>query len=165
MNAATGDAFEPAYDGVQDRVVKDGQAARQDAGADPWDESWADEDAALSVLVRPYTLTRGRTRPAEGASFDVIAQVIAVERSPLSDPDGAYGADFPEHQAILALVQDRPLSVAEVAAGTDLPLGVVRILLGDLLEAERIRVGRTVPAAEIPDAGMLREVIRALQAL
>ena len=58
-----------------------------------------------------------------------------------------------------------PLSVAEVAAELDLPLGVVRVLIGDLLDAELVRVSRPVPPAELPDEQVLREVIHGLRAL
>lgn len=182
MNAATGgssaadgaggregrDGPDGVFDGTQDLAAGLGGTGGADDGRDTdgWDaEDWAEEDAELSRLVRPYTLTRGRTRHAEGAAFDVIAQVVAVDRTGLAEPDGADGADDPEHQAILALVRERPLSVAELAAGTDLPLGVVRILLGDLLDAELIQVSRPVPTAELPDTMVLREVIRGLRAL
>jgi hypothetical protein len=181
VNAATGgpsaadgagrqdgrDGRDGVFDGTQDLAAGLGSGGADDGdGTDGWDaEDWAEEDAELSRLVRPYTLTRGRTRHAEGAAFDVIAQVVAVDRTGLAEPDGADGADDPEHQAILALVRERPLSVAELAAGTDLPLGVVRILLGDLLDAELIQVSRPVPTAELPDTTVLREVIRGLRAL
>ena len=176
MNAATGGTSDrddevgrgaqdevPVFDGMQDRA-----AARQGDGwdGDDWTEADDDaEDAELSRLVRPYTLTRGRTRHAEGAAFDVIAQIIAVDRTDLPESDATERADGPEYQAILDLVLERPLSVAEVAAGTDLPLGVARILLGDLLEADLIRVSRPVPTAELPDSSVLRDVIRGLRAL
>jgi len=163
----------PEEDGTeQDGTEQDGagheDAAPQDADRD--DNGWRDEapwddEAELSQLVRPYTLTRGRTRHAEGAAFDVIAQVVAADRSGLADSDGAEGADDPEHQQILELVRSRPLSVAEIAAETDLPLGVARILLGDLLDAELIRVSRPVPTALLPDVSVLREVIQGLRAL
>jgi DNA-directed RNA polymerase specialized sigma24 family protein len=125
-------------------------------------EEWDDDEAEQAQLVRPYTLTRGRTWHAEGDAFDVIAQISAAEGE--QHPDESL-AQEPEQQAILELVQRRPLSVAEIAAETDLPLSVVRILLGDLLDAELITVSRLVPAAQLPDARILREVIQGLRAL
>ena len=150
---------ELGFDGTRDRAVRAGGAD------DDWTEDGWAEDAELSQLVRPYTLTRGRTRHAEGAAFDVIAQIAAVDRTGLSDLEALESTEGPEYQAILDLVVERPLSVAEVAAGTDLPLGVVRILLGDLLDADLIRVSRPVPTAELPDTTVLRDVIRGLRAL
>jgi DNA-binding IclR family transcriptional regulator len=45
----------------------------------------------------------------------------------------------PEHRAVLAYVQ-QPASVAEVAARLDLPVGVVRVVLGDLRQHGLIAV-------------------------
>jgi hypothetical protein len=55
--------------------------------------------------------------------------------------------------------------VAELAADADLPVGVVRVLLGDLLEAGFVKVRRPVPPAQLPDERILREVIEGLRAL
>ena len=156
MNAVPGGA------GDRDRAAQEG-AAQEGA-----EQEWADDEVEQSQLVRPYTLTRGRTWHAESDAFDVIAQISAAEEGQGSDDYPAVDAEDaqdPEQQAILELVRRRPLSVAEVAAETDLPLGVVRILLGDLLDAELISVSRPVPAAQLPDVGILREVIQGLRAL
>lgn len=115
-------------------------------------------DGAAGPMVRPYTLTKGRTRPT-GREFDLIALVVSDVQD---SPDLPIG---PEHGAILDLCRDNALSVAEIAAETDLPLGVVRVLLGDLLDAEFIRVSRPVPPAMLPDEHILREVINGLRAL
>lgn len=61
--------------------------------------------------------------------------------------------------------RQEPLSVAELAAELDLPVGVVRVLIGDLLDAELVHVSRPVPPAELPDEKVLREVIEGLRAL
>ena len=108
--------------------------------------------------VRVY----GRTRHAVAEVFDLVTQISAALRDPATADDDTQD---PEHEAILELVRVRTLSVAELAAELDLPLGVVRILLGDLFEAELIEVTRPVPVAQLPDAEILREVIRGLRAL
>ncbi|MEY9873932.1 DNA-binding transcriptional ArsR family regulator [Streptacidiphilus sp. MAP12-33] len=124
-------------------------------------DGFADEEE-LGQLVRPYTLTRGRTRHAAAEAFDLVTQISAAPRDPGTTDEESQD---PEHEAILDLVRARPLSVAEIAADLDLPLGVVRILLGDLLDAELIHLTRPVPAAQLPDESILREVIKALRAL
>ncbi|WP_084700181.1 DUF742 domain-containing protein [Streptacidiphilus anmyonensis] len=135
--------------------------AFDDRDADHDADAYADE-AELGQLVRPYTLTRGRTRHAVSEVFDLVTQIGAAPRE---SGGGEEEAQDPEHEAILELVRVRTLSVAELAADLDLPLGVVRILLGDLFEAELIHVTRPVPAAELPHVDILREVIRGLRAL
>ncbi|MCZ9337468.1 DUF742 domain-containing protein, partial [Streptomyces sp. TRM76130] len=58
-----------------------------------------------------------------------------------------------------------PRSVAELAAGLDLPVGVVRVLVGDLVDAGFVHVNRPVPPAELPDESILRDMIDGLRAL
>ncbi|WP_327180287.1 DUF742 domain-containing protein [Streptomyces sp. NBC_01335] len=121
---------------------------------------WYDADAG--PLVRPYAVTGGRTKPGpSGVRFDLIALVVV---DGASDPD-AETMLGPEHRSLLALCQDETQSVAELAADADLPVGVVRVLLGDLLEGGHVSVCRPVPPAQLPDERILREVIDGLRAL
>ncbi len=118
-------------------------------------------DDAAGPLVRPYAMTKGRTRPG-GQEFDLIALVVSDVPADGLAPGPEPG---PEQGLILQLCRNNALSVAEIAAELDLPLGVVRVLLGDLLDAEYIRVSRPVPPAQLPDEHILREVIDGLRAL
>ncbi|MBO8190985.1 DUF742 domain-containing protein [Streptomyces oryzae] len=140
---------------------------------------WFDD---AGPVVRPYAMTRGRTRSsAKDAQLDLIALVIADSPDAAEPDDGSAAAGdllpeeedklladhsfVPEHFDILALCRRSPLSVAELAAELDLPVGVVRVLIGDLVEAGLVRVTRPVPPAELPDESILREVINGLRAL
>jgi Protein of unknown function (DUF742) len=120
------------------------------------DDSWLDDEAG--PVVRPYALTRGRTRPA-GAVLDVIAMIIAVRgvRGDLTDLE-------PEHLRLLQL-SALPASVADLAVALDLPLGVVQILLSDLRERSLITVHQPVPPASLPAVDILREVVDGLRRL
>lgn len=90
--------------------------------------------------VRPYALTRGRTRHANGASLPLEALVQAVARPSVSDT--------PEQRRILELCADKFESVAEIGAHLKLPVGVVRIVVGDLMESGQVRVhGLTSPSS------------------
>jgi hypothetical protein len=109
-------------------------------------------------VVRPYALIGGRTRPA-GEALDVIAMIIAV-RGKSHDPIGLG----PEHLAVLRL-SSLPISVADLAADLDLPLGVVQILLGDLRERSLITVHHPIPPARLPDPQILKEVVDGLRRL
>jgi hypothetical protein len=121
---------------------------------------WYDSEAG--PLVRPYAMTGGRTRPGPtGVRFDLIALVTLDPAAPAVD-DAPLG---PEHRALIGLCRTETQSVAELAAGTDLPVGVVRVLLGDLLELGHVTVSRPVPPAQLPDERILREVIEGLKAL
>lgn len=125
------------------------------------DSQWYDSEAG--PLVRPYAMTGGRTRPGPGGvRFDLIALVTLDSDGPAVHDDPGLG---PEHRALLELCRTETQSVAELAAGADLPVGVVRVLLGDLLELGRVTVSRPVPPAQLPDERILREVIEGLRAL
>ncbi|GJF08547.1 hypothetical protein NGTWS0302_30210 [Mycolicibacterium cyprinidarum] len=76
-------------------------------------------------LVRPYTLTAGRTD--SGVRLALEAPVGAVTPS---QPPRWPGNDV--RGQILTLCAQRP-SVAEIAAHLCLPLGVARVLVGDLV--------------------------------
>ncbi|WP_415953081.1 DUF742 domain-containing protein [Streptomyces sp. KLOTTS4A1] len=120
-------------------------------------------DAEAGPLVRPYAMTGGRTSPGPtGVRFDLIALVSLDTAAPETGEDTALG---PEHRALIELCRTETQSVAELAADADLPVGVVRVLLGDLLELGVVRVTRPVPPAQLPDEKILREVIDGLRAL
>lgn len=120
-------------------------------------------DAEAGPLVRPYAVTGGRTQPGpSGVRFDLIALVTADDGAGGRQGEALLG---PEHRALLGLCRDEVQSVAELSADADLPVGVVRVLLGDLLEAGCVRVSRPVPPAQLPDERILREVIDGLRAL
>ncbi|MFF4580208.1 DUF742 domain-containing protein [Streptomyces sp. NPDC001389] len=108
-------------------------------------------------------MTGGRTKPApHGVRFDLIALVVVDAAAGGVGEAALLG---PEHRALLGLCRSEAQSVAELAAEADLPVGVVRVLLGDLLEAGQVTVSRPVPPARLPELRILREVIEGLRAL
>jgi hypothetical protein len=119
-------------------------------------EEWLDE--AAGPVVRPYAMVRGRTRN-EGYWFDLVAFVVSA----VDSLDHAVEMQ-PEHRAIVALCRT-PRPVGEVAARMNLPVGVVRVLLGDLFTARAIRVREPADPAARPSIRMIREVLEGLRAL
>lgn len=135
-------------------------------GDDQDKAGWYDD--AAGPVVRPYAMTRGRTRSATKDKLDLIAVVVAQDRREPGPGGGHSAMDqalSPEHLDIVELCRETPQSVAELAAELDLPVGVVRVFLGDLIDEELVRVSRPVPPAELPDESILREVINGLRAL
>ncbi len=118
------------------------------------EEMWLDRDAG--PVVRPYALTRGRTRPP-GAELGLIDVVAAA------GPAASARGLGPEHRRLLGLCQ-RPIAVADLASEIDLPLGVVRVLLGDLSQQGLIRVVRA-SGRSTPEESVLRSVLDGLRAL
>ena len=119
------------------------------------DDQWFDRDAG--PVVRPYALTRGRTRPS-GAAIDLLALVTAA---------GVSQSDLrmlePEPRQLMRIARN-PISVADLASDLDLPLGVVRILLADMRERGLVTIrppARTRPT----DPQLLKDVADALRRL
>jgi hypothetical protein len=122
------------------------------------ESEWLDEEAG--PVVRPYALTRGRTLPPTREGFDLIAIIAAAATASFAPPGAG-----PEHLAILELCV-RPHSVAEISAKLRLPLGVVRVLLGDLLDHGLIVVRKpAVTNHQTPNEHVLKEVLHGLKAL
>ncbi|WP_225835726.1 DUF742 domain-containing protein [Streptomyces sp. NK08204] len=118
-----------------------------------------DEELELtSALVPLFVITNGRSLPPEHA-YERTALVSASE--------GAAAAArtlSPEARQVLELVAEGFLAVAEVAAHTRLPLGVVRILLAQLEESGLIIARKPVPRAERVDRDVLNAVLDGLKA-
>ncbi len=112
-------------------------------------------ETSAGPLVRPYTMTRGRTRPSTGPRLDLVTIVVAARTQ--GDP----GRE-PEHEAILRLCR-RPISVAEISARLDIPLTVVRVLLGDLLAEGDVRTRATM--TRLPEKKVLQAVLDGIRRL
>jgi hypothetical protein len=119
---------------------------------------WYDDEAG--PLVRLFAMTAGRARSKNSdETFDLMATIEA-------DPS-AYEVPTlsPEQLTILRICRRHPQTVTDIASESNLPLGVVRVLLGDLMDAGQIRASRPVQPTQLPDTRILREVIDGLRAL
>jgi hypothetical protein len=119
------------------------------------EDAWYDEEAG--PLVRLYAITGGRTDTSSG-DFTVGA---IVQRVPGASPDGDLSW---EHSTIVELAE-RPVSVSEIAARVGLPLGSVRVILGDLRDAGLIAVPRARDLAQRPTMQLLERVLGGLNTL
>ena len=122
------------------------------------DDRWTYEEAG--PVARPYTVTGGRTRSRGTRYFDLVDMGVRSMRS--ADPESISS---PERAQILDLCRV-PVSVAEVAALVGLPLGVVRVLLGDLLYENLIEVMESAPrGGVVTDQNLLGRVLERLRAM
>ena len=115
----------------------------------PWsqhdDLDELEEDARS---VRPYTLTRGRTRSARS---DLALEAL-VRRVPGTVTTG----ETAERRRILELTTSSIESVAELSAHLRLPIGVVRVLVGDLADDGLVLVHSGTPQPQAPAAAQLK---------
>jgi hypothetical protein len=117
---------------------------------------WLDQDAG--PVVRPYTVTRGRTRP-HGDALDLIV-VLEATNAPVHQR-ARLG---PEHRRLLTLCR-QPIAFADLASEVDLPVGVVRVLVGDLRDENLVRVLKPTPTGNVPNELVLRKLLHGLRAL
>jgi hypothetical protein len=109
-------------------------------------------------LVRPYYMTGGRTRPAH---HDLEMETLVSTT--------ALGATSPHvavvhRRPIQTLIRDL-LSMAEVSARLDLPLGVARVLIGDMAEEGFVILHRPTTVGDRPDLALLQRVLYGLHQL
>lgn len=109
-------------------------------------------------LVRPYILTRGRTH-APGPLMALEASVRRMDE-PAPFPVGAP----PESQGIIDLCQPA-MPLAEVAARLFLPIGVVRVLVGDLVTAGVVAVEDPHTVEHSTDVQLLTRLLDGIRAL
>ena len=114
-------------------------------------------DGAGCSLVRPYAVTRGRTRPR--TQLQIEALVVAAQ-----DEARDLSVLSPECQAILGFCRDWR-SVAEISAVLRLPLGVARILVADMAAEGLVRIHQLDHAQSRPDLNLLERVLSGLRKL
>jgi len=111
-------------------------------------------------VVRPYAVTGGRTEP-DGEVLDLIAVVVATGL-PAAAPDA--GRTSPEHRRILGRCEQQ-ITLADLAADTALPVGVVRVLIADLTLQGAVTVVRQRPTDQRSEKNVLQEILDGLRAL
>jgi hypothetical protein len=113
---------------------------------------------AGASAVRPYAWTRGRTK--SGLDLAIEALVSTSQRA--KDQMGLLQV---EHRAVAELCE-QTRSVAEVAALLSIPLGVARVVLGDMVGLNLVTVHQTATSAgNEPDLALMERVLSGLRRL
>jgi len=88
--------------------------------------------------VRPYAVTGGRVRSASSdMPLEALVEVL---------PGAVSGKGLPpEKRAILKHAAHTFISVIELSAVLHLPIGVVRVIVADLADADYVRVHTSAP--------------------
>ncbi len=110
-------------------------------------------------LVRPYTLTAGRTDSRVSLPLEAPIEALVTDK-----PRRWPGNDV--RAQICAMCGSSP-SVAEIAARLSLPVGVARVLIGDLVAAGHLRVRTTLSERSTVDERreLIGRTLRGLRAL
>jgi hypothetical protein len=122
------------------------------------EQEWVEVDRTRSI-VRPYAWTGGRTETAYDLPLEAL---ISTNRATLQRVGSRLTYD---HRAITDLCL-ATRSVAEVAALCSLPLGVARVVVGDMASAGMVIVHRPkTSAGNQPDLEMMERVLIGLRNL
>lgn len=108
-------------------------------------------------LVRPYAVTGGRTRTHYHFAMEALV-------STTMDGQRGSGHGRPEFQVISGLCRELR-SVAEIAAHLKVPLGVARVLVGDMADEGLVRVHQPSSDGGGPDRALLERVLSGLRKL
>jgi hypothetical protein len=99
------------------------------------EESHPQEVETAATYIRPYAWTGGRTRSNHRLELETL-----VSTSDVCHPGRLQRL---EHHSIADLCR-HPRSVAEIGALLSVPLGVAKVLLGDMADLGLITVHQTV---------------------
>jgi hypothetical protein len=110
------------------------------------------------AAVRAYAWTRGRT--TSSYRLEIESMVSTSDKYRPNDP-----SIQPEYHSVAALCR-QPRSVAEVAALLSLPLGVMKVLLGDMLELSLLTNHPTASTnGEAPEMLLMERILAGLHRL
>jgi hypothetical protein len=110
------------------------------------------------ALVRPYAHTGGRTRASHDLALEALISSSGRAHA------GGTAVLTTHHRRMIVDLCARPRSVAEVAALLSVPLGVARVLVGDLATAGAVVVHPTAGDGA-PDVAFMRRVLVGLRKL
>ncbi|WP_331726385.1 DUF742 domain-containing protein [Streptomyces sp. NBC_00470] len=116
-------------------------------------------ETEAAELVRSYVITGGRDLPGEN-EFSLITLVTTA-----TDERQRPQRLSPEEQQVLEMCSSGYLSVAEIAGHSQLPLGVVKVLLSSLAEEGYLVTRAPVPSAALATPTVLQEVLDGLKSL
>ena len=108
-------------------------------------------------LVRPYAITGGRTRSSYS---DLPLEALVVTTEEADDPRGLAW----ERKAIAELCA-APVALAEISAHLKVPIGVARVLVGDMATEGLVRVHRPASKTGRADVALLERVLSGIRAL
>jgi hypothetical protein len=107
----------------------------------------------------PTRLADNLAESPVGQALDLVALIVAAESG---EGDGDPAGISPEDRRILGSCRE-PVTVAEVASATALPVSVVRVRLADLIQRGRVTLQAHPPTGEQARSGLLNELLDRLR--
>ncbi|MEV6987324.1 DUF742 domain-containing protein [Sphaerisporangium sp. NPDC051017] len=71
----------------------------------------------------------------------------------------------PEHRRLVQLCEQRLMPLFEVAGAMELPIGLTKVLVADLVDSGHLLIRAPAAKAKVPQRELLERVIDALKAL
>jgi hypothetical protein len=110
---------------------------------------------ASGRLLRPYAITGGRARASSH---------LAMEALVVTSTDDVGRARLALERRTVADLAITPISVAEISAHLQVPLGVARVLVSDMADEGLVRVHHARVEGR-PDIALLERVLNGIRAL
>jgi hypothetical protein len=129
-------------------------------GAEGWSDPTRDPAGDPTRLVPRYAMTGARARPVLAPEQLELESLVST--TSLGETSARTLA--PEQQSIVLLCRDI-LSIAEVSAHLDVPLGMARVLVGDMAAEGLITLHRPTGTGSRPDLALLERVLYGLRAM
>ncbi len=105
-------------------------------------------------LIRPYLATAGRTTSrVEGLKLETLVQQTGTTPSTRFESTKVY-----------QLCQ-LPISLAELSAHLSMPLGSVKVIVGDLISSGDLKAHRTVDGSSSDDVQLITRLISGVRKL
>jgi hypothetical protein len=114
------------------------------------------EDEYTARALRPYVITKGRSRPTRN-TVGVETLLVAVA------PRRELPVSATREERALVRMCARLLSLAEAAAHLELPVSLVTVLASDLIDDGHLSARSGIPQAAAQESQLLQEVLDGLR--
>lgn len=121
------------------------------------DPAFAPDDGSDTAQVRFYTMTGGRSRASVALEFESMLRLTVSGR------ELRTGLTF-ERAEIADLCGADTLSVAEISSKLHKPIGVVRVVCGDLVAVGALQAFISTPSV-VDDVSLITRLIAGVRAL
>ncbi|MEM7275986.1 MAG: DUF742 domain-containing protein [Actinomycetota bacterium] len=119
------------------------------------DEDNLSSTAGAADFVRPFLVTTGRTKASvEGLQFETL--IHATDKP-------AQSLRF-EPARVHALCREA-IAIAEVSAELSMPIGTVKVVVGDLIQSGHLELHQTIDANQTEDIELISRLIDGVRRL